>query len=673
MEPSSSLKGLRKRWRDAAASSQQPAEESNAASEEVEEATDVETPAGVTLESSFTVSKKSCNIMADNAIASAFQVLRQPVTKLPWETGPLAPVFSGKFPLQISTDLPRLPLVGIQDISSPSRPSVKEVEHKHPHVVSLTGFVKKRIAASKFNISDDDLRVRALGRFKNLICSDLQGTKVGLSLLDRAGKLCEPGELATIVSDTLSHKSTGTLLKRASSMVRFFIWIVKYRDTSCFRPSEQDLYDYMNYLRSSGAGATSASHFEQAFRMCHELLGMIHVDIKAILSSRVTGAAHSMFLSKRKLKQSPAFSVEAVTILEDVCLSSESIHKRVISGAILFCIFACSRWFDAMYIESIWDNNFATMVLLEADTEKHKTSMTKESKTRLLPFVCVGRLLAERAWGSSFMKAREHFNLSKPFLPSWNESSQTFAKHRMTTCEATCWIHELLEPAIGSMAASKFSSHSCKATILTWAAMTDLFSREERTLLGHHVEAQTRSSTTYSRDALVMLQYKVCKLISLIKTGRLKPDASRAERLSMMLDEGATDAFHDADDTPLNLESSSDDSDDVASPGDELEVDGDKSDDSLERGDFSFVSEAEQWVVHVFTGVAHYQMDQSDPRLACGRTITTNLRVVGRHELDDAGAVLCKQCESAYKKHTVDTYSPISPLKDLGTVSPKDD
>ena len=85
------------------------------------------------------------------------------------------------------------------------------------------------------------------------------------------------------------------------------------------------------------------------------------------------------------------------------------------------------------------------------------------------------------------------------------------------------------------------------------------------------------------------------------------------------------------------------------------------------------MSEAEQWVVHVFTGVAHYQMDQSDPRLACGRTITTNLRVVGRHELDDAGAVLCKQCESAYKKHMIDTYSPISPLKDLGAVSPKDD
>lgn len=171
----------------------------------------------------------------------------------------------------------------------------------------------------------------------------------------------------------------------------------------------------------------------------------------------------------------------------------------------------------------------------------------------------------------------------------------------------------------------------------------------------------------------MMLQNKACKLIGLIKTGRLKPDASRAERLSMMLDADTSTALNEADDTPLNLESSSDDSDDVASPVDEFEVDEDKSDAGSVRGDFSLVNEVQQWVVHVFTGVAHDQIDESDQRLACGRAITTNLRLVSRHELDDCGAVLCKQCESAYKKHMVDSYSMSTPLGDLGAVSPEDD
>lgn len=135
--------------------------------------------------------------------------------------------------------------------------------------------------------------MRALGHFRNLICSDLKGTRVGTSLLDKLGKMCGEHELATIVSDTLAHKSTGTLLKRASSMARFFSWMVHHKDTSCFRPSEKDLYEYMQHLRHTGAGPTAASHFEQAFRMCHEVLGMLHVDIKQVLSPRVTGAAHT--------------------------------------------------------------------------------------------------------------------------------------------------------------------------------------------------------------------------------------------------------------------------------------------------------------------------------------------------------------------------------------------
>ena len=236
-------------------------------------------------------------------------------------------------------------------------------------------------------------------------------------------------------------------------------------------------------------------------------------------------------------------------------------------------------------------------VLLEADTEKHKTSMSKEAKTRLLPFFCLGRFLSEKAWGTSFMEARGTFGISKPFLPSWNESSQTFGTHRMTTCEATCWMHELLEPEIGAANALRFFSHSCKATILTWAGMCNLFTREERTLLGHHVEAQTRSSTTYNRDSQVLLQYKVATMINLVKSGKLKPDASRSERLSMMLEEGVTD--DDADqrlEPEVDLASSDDESDDVGSPVAELALSGSEKETPSEHDGFSIVGDVEMWI-----------------------------------------------------------------------------
>ena len=378
MDPPSSPKGYRKRWREAAAGSAAVLASAAFSEKDSEQVLDDEASGAESLveavDTSETDAKRSCSAFLDNGIASAFAVLRKPAIKMPWETGPLSPLFTGTFSFIQKTDLPSMPIVGIEDVATTNKKQHTERAVESKPVLSLTSFVKKRISASKFTISDDDLRVRALGHFRKLICSDLKGTSVGMSLLDKAGKLCDEEDFASTVSDSLAHKATGTLLKRASSMARFFSWMVHHRGASCFRPTEQDLYHYMQHLRRNGAGATAAARFEQAFRMCHEVLGMLHVDIKQVLSARVTGAAHSMFLSKRKLVQAPAFSVEAVKILEDLCINSEHMHKRVIAGAILFCIFACARWFDSMHIDDIWKNSFATMVLLEADTEKHKTS-----------------------------------------------------------------------------------------------------------------------------------------------------------------------------------------------------------------------------------------------------------------------------------------------------------
>ena len=49
-------------------------------------------------------------------------------------------------------------------------------------------------------------------------------------------------------------------------------------------------------------------------------------------------------------------------------------HKRVIAGALLFCIFACVRWFDAMRIEELSADTHGNIVILEAATALHKTS-----------------------------------------------------------------------------------------------------------------------------------------------------------------------------------------------------------------------------------------------------------------------------------------------------------
>lgn len=484
----------------------------------------------------------------------------------------------------------------------------------------------------------------------------MHATRIGISMLDSIGTLATGTDILQILSDALANKATGTLLKRAGSLWRYANWIMARGVGTPFDQSEIVLYEYLNYLRNSDAAATSASHFIEALRFFDTVFSCTAMDVSQALSSRVRGAAHSMFLKKRKLQQAPAFTLEAVQCFEQLCLEDNRAHVRVICGAILFCILACVRWFDAMRIESVRLDKYITMCIVEAETSRHKTSMSKESKTRLLPYTCLGRFLASAEWAQSFSDAREESGLNQQslFVPAWNEVSQTWSPYPMSSGEATCWIRELLHQC-GISDVDRFSSHSCKCTLLTWAGMCTIFTREERTLLGHHVEPQTKSSTTYSRDSQILLQYKVTKLLSLLRSEKLKPDASRAERLNMLVAQGSGDQDSEiaAEWQEPEIAASDEDSDDVHA---------DHCDDSLDdlnrhlndvRAPIPDNAQSYVWFIHAFTSVAHAMHTSSDPdsgKLLCGRTVSINLRRTRLDSLEMKTGLMCMQCNGIIKR-----------------------
>ena len=82
----------------------------------------------------------------------------------------------------------------------------------------------------------------------------------------------------------------------------------------------------------------------------------------------------------------------------------------------------------------------------------------------------------------------------------------------------------------------------------------------------------------------------------------------------------------------------------------------------------SLVTGADQWLVHAFTGVAHFQPDESDARLACGRPITVNLRVIEYTDLLASDSVLCKQCESSHHRVIQGQFEVDTTLSDIVAV-----
>ena len=233
--------------------------------------------------------------------------------------------------------------IGLADVLSPEpKKIVQRPATPVGTIAAPQDLVKRRIALTSYNIQEDELRSRALNKFKVLVSLDPHATKIGRSILDALGRLEDNDTMMHILSDSLATKATGILTKRASALWRWANWLAESRMGTCFRQTEANVYKYMNFLREQGYAPTAASHFLEALGFAHQVFTLCHMNPSAVLTSRVKGAAHSMFLQKRKLKQAPAFSVDAVRAFETMVLQDPRDHIKVICGSILFVFWLVS-------------------------------------------------------------------------------------------------------------------------------------------------------------------------------------------------------------------------------------------------------------------------------------------------------------------------------------------
>ena len=217
--------------------------------------------------------------------------------KQPWQLGPLASLFSKPKPFWEQRHS-RMPLVGLSDHIAASSTS-----SSIPKPIQQTELTIQRIRASRLVSSQDDYRHLALSRFKTMVLLDLDCTRLGQSLRSFAGTLCPDEELCQIFMDVFAPKATGTILKRCNALWRFSCWLQKLCYGSPFCQDEKTLYRYICHLRDSGAGPTTPSQFVEALRFADTLLGFTHTKLSDMLSARVTGAAHSAYMTKRVRNQ----------------------------------------------------------------------------------------------------------------------------------------------------------------------------------------------------------------------------------------------------------------------------------------------------------------------------------------------------------------------------------
>ena len=322
-------------------------------------------------------------------------------------------------------------------------------------------------------------------------------------------------------------------LTRANSILAFLRWgdaQLGIRDLF----SEPNIWKYIQRLRTSDSGPTSAASFVSALRFAHFILGFAD-SVNDLVSRRIAGLSEQIFATKRKLKQAAPLSAEQVKFLH-CALQDEHQHDmdRASAAYLLIAIYGRCRHSDLCFIQDAIPDFGPEGGFLELRATAHKTGRTAQRKAQLLPILIPAVGVTGEMWldaSGAFQRVGLLLDgeVNGPiFRPPTSDSVDALCRRGLKSGEATNLLREFLALNADGRDLNAISSHSCKATVLSWSSKFGL-DKCTRSVLGRHVSATVSSSALYARDLCIESVRKLQELIKQIATGVFRPDALRSE------------------------------------------------------------------------------------------------------------------------------------------------
>ena len=219
------------------------------------------------------------------------------------------------------------------------------------------------------------------------------------------------------------------------------------------------------------------------------------------------------------------------------------------------------------------------------------------------------------------------------------------AKHENLKLEACDYLVEILLDLGVSTPGRSIGTHSCKATVLSWAHWSPKvrFTQAEHRLLGHHIKRGS-SNLIYSRQLYIELAGKCLAMYRSIRCGDFDPDQtteSRVAAIAAAYDEPGTlvpdPTLPAADEEGASPSEASVSAESGAEPVVREIPPGDRVRLPFEDCDL------DELRVHALSGIVHRLKSQT--HFACGRLMTDRYRRFGRDDQDDPDT--CFQCKWA--------------------------
>ena len=367
----------------------------------------------------------------------------------------------------------------------------------------------------------------AIYRWHSMLCRWSSSVKIVEQLLDCQGFTAQ----AQLLVDVFHHKAPATIMKRCRSMSRITNFFIDHgREFPC---DESQCYEFLCIERANGAPPSRIKSFLEALMFCRHVLGVVEFE-PMVMSRRCQGVA--ALDVHHKVKQAEPLSVKQLEMLHDVLADDSEIWNRTFAGMLLFCVYSRSRWSDAQHGEKFLEDisESGACAYIEVSTGIHKTARSLQMKHLYLPLVAPCEGVVDGNWGEMWCKCRRELGIHDlqnfPLMPAPNSDHEP-TERPLSSTEAGSWMRALLKVDCANKAV-RYSSHSLKATCLSYAAKRGL-SFEDRLSLGYHTQ-NLKMALVYSRDGASRPLRVLEALLKEIRNKTFNPNDTRSGRLSKL-------------------------------------------------------------------------------------------------------------------------------------------
>ena len=600
---------------------------------------------------------------------------------MPWEKGVFKSIF--KKPGSNRNDLFVQPKQWVDHCAESAVESLEDLAKANDSRPQLVGAFFEHALTSgsdqSFFQQRQNLLESAVEKWFCIIRVNMLASSVGHDIIGLGNMEEQKQGAFRIIEAVIGIRSRTTAITRANALLKFIRWRAETSENDGKDFIEQEAWQYLSELREKSAAPTRGTSFLSACAYALHVFGFSGL-APICESRRLKGIADLMHAEKAPLKQALVLTVSQVRWLHDK-LQDESCNTvdRAVVAYLLVALYGRCRHSDLQNVEEVALDFGDEGGYMEVSTRTHKTARTAAQKSRLLPIVLPAMGITGSEWISDAKAAFEEYGLmfegriGGPFFRPPGTSGNAHCRRGLTSQEVTRFLRLMLEDEHSGHGDLRVSSHSLKATLLSWASKSGM-SAADRAILGRHSSAYLESSAVYARDLAFGAVHRLQEVLRKIHCGEFLPDAPRSGYLptapqSLEVTAPVANEVFKVEDVQSDVEAIDEkDGQVLAEEDDEYEASSDGSE-SLEASD----SEEEVpkppvkcfrhhavgplaglFVVHNVSKLVHY----SDPTLvdgkgariiSCGRSLNQNYKYTAQFDSVD----MCKRCRSNAVKDNV--------------------